>query len=253
MRIKTIILMVCMGLQTLVAQAEYRTFTDAATGRTLEAELIRYDAEGQKVSLKLKGKGTKTVPISIFSDPDQKYIVAWDKNQDFLSEKGLVVEFSRRKKKDAGSSGADKGGGGGGHKKNYECSFAIELKNKSENDFNNVKLEYVVFYTQEHHINGLSDKKAKRGKLYGKQFIDLPNKSSKEIETGTIMLQRYKIAATLAGTPDLNGEIDGIILKLSFQSDTDETIYRAIRYPDGLKNAAWSTTSVDVQIPSSKN
>ncbi len=84
MSAKLFVLMLCLGMQAFMANAELREFTDTK-GRVIEAELISYNALREKVTVKLKGKGNKTVSISIFSETDQQCIVSWNKNQNVKS------------------------------------------------------------------------------------------------------------------------------------------------------------------------
>ncbi|MEN7972382.1 MAG: hypothetical protein ABFR47_00960 [Verrucomicrobiota bacterium] len=241
MDLKVVALVVVLGMQVLVAKAEYREFTDAK-GRTLSAKLIRYNDLQKKVTIKCKGKGIKTVPVSIFSETDQKYIASWKLNQDFLSEKKLLVEFKRRKRKNADSSYAQ----GSMDRKYYDCSFIIEVENRSTVDFNNVLFEYVIFYSQDKHIKRNTEKEEEHGTLYVEKTIDLPRKSPQEIETEKLLLYTYRESGYSEVWPDINSEVHGVILKLSMKSETGETISREIKYPDNLDHV-WTPKTKDVQ------
>ncbi|MEN7972383.1 MAG: hypothetical protein ABFR47_00965 [Verrucomicrobiota bacterium] len=242
MNLKTIALLSCLGIHTFATAAEYRKFTDAK-GRTLSAELIRYNDLQKKVTIKCKGKGIKTVPVSIFSETDQKYIASWNQNQDFLSEKKLLVEFKRRKRKNVEVSYSTTSGG----RTWYECNFNIELTNKSTTGFDKIELEYVVFYSQDHYIQNNADREERHGTLYKQEVINLPKKSTKEFETEKILLFQRKVGSTSYGKPDLRGEVHGIILNISMKSETGETISRQIKYPDNL-NHVWTSSTKNVQI-----
>ena len=95
---KLFVLILCLGMQAFMANAEFREFTDTK-GRVIEAELISYNALREKVTVKLKGKGNKTVPISIFSETDQNYIVSWEKTRGFLDEQKLNLKGVKTKMK----------------------------------------------------------------------------------------------------------------------------------------------------------
>lgn len=243
MSFRRVILLGCIGLQTLVAHAEYRTFTDAATGRTLEAELIRYDAASQKVSLKLKERGTKTVPISLFIEEDRAYIIAWDKNQDFLSDHKLKVDFNRRKTKNTDLTSEYYSM----TRKYYDCNYRITIKNNSAIDFKNVTLEYVIFYTQDKHINSNRDTEEQHGTLYLEKKINLPKKSTQEIETDKLTLYTYRESDYINPWPPIDSDVEGIMVTLSMTSDTGETISKRLQSPDNL-SVQWTTKTKDVQI-----
>ena len=232
---------ICFGMHVFAVQAEYRAFTDTK-GREINAELIRYDATKKKVTIKRKGKGTTTVPISLFSENDQKYIIAWDKDQEFLSDRKLKVEFNRRKRKntyysqDAYSMS----------RKFYDCSYKITFKNGSTADFKKVTLEYVIFYRQDKHINNNLKTEEQQGTLYVKKTITLPKKSETEFETEKLLLYTHRESGYSIDWPDLQSEVHGIILKLSLESETGEPISRQIKSPEKL-NHVWTPRTKNVQ------
>ena len=238
----TLILTLCLGIFAFAARADYRDFTDSK-GREINAKLIRYDATKKKVTIQRKGKGSATVPISLFSEDDQKYIISWNKNQDFLSDKLLKVKFTRWKTKNTERSRSSSWW----EQKYSDCSFSIELENRSTTDFKEITLEYVIFYSQDHHIRDFSDKEERHGTLYSKNLISLPKKSKKMVETKKICLCREKIGANSYGRPDLEREMHGIMLKLSIKSETGETISRKITFPDKLSKV-WTPRTKEAQI-----
>ena len=239
MTLKAVVLMAYVGMQAFAAKAEFREFTDTK-GRTITAELISYNALQEKVTIKLKGKGNKTIPIGIFSETDQKYVVEWHRNQDFLNSNKLVVSFNRCKKKNTDNSSSS----WWFNRSYYDHSFSIKVENRSPVDFNDVELEYVIFYSQERHIKDWSDTKEEHGTLYVRKVISLPKKSTKEIETENLLL----VNVSSSGKPDLKGEILGIILNLSLKTETGETISRRIKFPENLDHV-WTPKTTDVQIP----
>lgn len=239
---KTIASIVCCGMYAFFAQAEYREFTDA-NGRALSAKLVSYNDLQNKVTLKCEGKGIKTFPINIFSETDQQYIISWNKNQDFLSDKKLKVEFNRNKTKKTDGSWSNSWQ----DRKYYDCSFTIEFENRSTVDFNNVEFEYVIYYSQDHPIHNWTDRKEEHGTLYVRKTIALPKKSTKEIETEKIILFYRKVGSSSYGSTDLEGEVHGIMLNLSIKTATGETISRQIKFPSNLDHA-WTPKTTDVQI-----
>lgn len=246
MTLKTVVLMACVGMQAFAAKAEFREFTDTQ-GRTLTAELISYNALQEQVTIKLKGKGNKTVPVNIFSETDRKYIVSWKQNQDFLKSNKLVVSFNRCKKKNTDNSSSSMGF----IRKYYDHSFSIKIENRSPVDFNDIEFEYVIFYSQERHIKDWTDTKEEHGTLYARKAISLPKKSTREIETEKLLLINVSSEprhSVISVSPDLKGRVNGIILNLSMKTETSETISRQIKFPENL-NHVWTPRTKDVQIP----
>ena len=236
---KTLLLTICLVICAFVARADYRAFTDSQ-GREINAKLIRYDAIKKKVTIQRKGKGSATVPISLFSEDDQEYIISWNKNKDFLSAQLLKVEFTRNQSKNADTSLY----GSWGEDKCYDCTFSIELENRSSVDFKQVELEYVIYYTQDHYIdNSDNDKRrGKSGRLHAQKTITLLKKSSLKVETQKLQLTRRKAA----GQTNLDSKMDGIIVKLSLKTDTGETLSREIKFPTDL-NRSWKASTKDAQ------
>jgi hypothetical protein len=177
----------CLVMPVFSAREQYRAFTDTS-GRQIKARLIRFDTLKNEVTVDCQGKGTKTVPITIFSEADRKYIVSWSRNQDFLDERRLIVEFSRNKEKNTEYTEEI----GNMSRKYYDCGFTVELENRSKVDFRDVTLEYVIYYTQDEHINSRTDKTEQQGRLYAKQTIDLPTKATREVETEQLLLHTYR-------------------------------------------------------------
>ncbi len=151
------------------------------------------------------------------------------------------VKFKRRKDKDEDVSSST----GAGERNWYNCNFSIEFENKTTVDFNDIEIEYVIFYTQDHYIRKNTDKEKKHGTLYKRETISLPKKSTEEFETEKILLYHRK--PSYMGKPDLKGKLQGIILTLSMKSDTGEAISRRIKFPDNL-NHIWTPSTKNVQI-----
>ena len=238
-----IALSLIMGMQVMAASGDYREFTDAQ-GRKITAKIVFYNVDKDKVTIQLKGqRSNKTVPISIFSNEDQQYIKSWSEYQDFLNERVLKASFKRFKNKDENNSSS----GSSWERKNYDCTFLIELQNRSMIDFKNVKCEYVIFYDQEHTKNNNTMKETRKGTFYTSKTIDLNSKSSKEIRTEKVNIHHYKVVATSYGRPDLEGEILGIRLKLTLKTKSGESISREFAFPDTLKRP-WTSKTKNVEL-----
>lgn len=228
------------GIISLSTATEYRAFTDTQ-GRVIEAKLIRFNESKNSVQVERKGKrSTSFVPLSIFSQADQKYIKSWNQNQAFLSDRYLSVDVNRIKKKDE-SEGAYSMA-----TTYYSHCYNLELNNKSTAAFNNISVKYVIYYAQEHHINGRSDKEERFGTFFGEFTVDLPMRTEKEIKTDNIFLMTYRESGYDEVWPDLNGDIEGLIVKFSLKTDSGEEVIREFRHPEGFKKP-WTTTSKNVE------
>jgi len=242
MRLKLFMLVACIGAQASLATVEYRTFTDTK-GRAIEACIVRYDAAKKKVTLRCKNKGVKTVPANIFSEADQAYIASWNDAQYFLGKRSLGVTINRVSRKNTDASIEQ----GAMARKYYNHGFNIKIKNSTTLDFNDVTLEYVIYYSQERHIKRNTEKEEKQGTLHVEQAINLPKKTTREIKTETVSLYTYRESGYDEHWPDLDGDVDGIMLRLSMKTASGETVTREVKYPEGLKRV-WSPKTRNAQI-----
>jgi len=228
---------------------EYHAFIDKS-GRTIQAKIINVDSEGANVTLQREGSHrSATVPVTLFDDDTQAYIRSWIEASDFLNERILPVEFNHKYEKIADQSQAYTGGitTTSWSKSSVYYGHHIEMiiQNKSKHPFNNVTLEYTLFYSQDH--AGREGKKTERaGTLYYKQNIDIPPRSTKEIASEQIILHSYSYVSRSYSPEDRDGELEGIIIHLSLLTETGETVTREIIYPE-KKDFTWTTKTRNVQ------
>jgi hypothetical protein len=67
--------------------ADYRTWTNRADGSTLEAALIRFDADERKVELRTRDGATQFLAQRDMAQADQNYVRVWLRNQRKASAK----------------------------------------------------------------------------------------------------------------------------------------------------------------------
>ena len=223
-----------------VAKPDYHIFVDAK-GRSLEAELLRYDETHHTVTVKPKGKNATTVPISVFSKEDQDFIAEWGQNQAFLDENKLIISFNRIKKQNSGA----------GEEYNsmslkaYDQYFKIDLENKTDCDVKDMTVEYVVYYTQDLWSDDRRSKYTKDGTKYEKETLTLPSRSTQEIETATLTLKTYRESGYSNAWASLDSEMEGVIVTLSITTKSGKTISRQQHYPDNF-DKPWTTENKDV-------
>lgn len=81
----------CLLLMTLACAAEMRTWTNTADQK-ITAELVHYDKENGKVTIRKKNKKTYTLALSTLSENDQKWLEQWHQEQ----EKKKAEEEAKR-------------------------------------------------------------------------------------------------------------------------------------------------------------
>ncbi len=72
--------LVCL-ISILVCQAEMRQWT-SATGQKITAELVTYDKEASKVTIKKKNNKTYTLATDKLSEADREWLEQWHKEQE---------------------------------------------------------------------------------------------------------------------------------------------------------------------------
>lgn len=242
-RLSVIILFFILANVVTICAGEYRVFTDK-NGREIEAKIMHMDLKGTKITVQRKGsRKSTTVPVTVFNDETQAYIKSWAQNSDFLNKRMLSVEFRKKREKVADKSTSGSSGTSSWSIKSVYYGHHIEIliQNKSNRSFTDINLEYTLFYTQKHPRENQT-KKEMAGTLYEKKTISLPSKSKKEIDTKQLVLHSYSSDID----ESVEGELEGIIIHLTLQSETGETITREIVYPEKLKHL-WTTETNNVQ------
>ncbi|MDH3982198.1 MAG: hypothetical protein OES84_04775 [Kiritimatiellaceae bacterium] len=219
------------------ASGASRVFT-GAQGRSIEAELEKFNESRNEVSIKRAGqKRSVTVPISIFSQKDQDFIREWGRGQSIL-DKRLKADISRVNKRDA-----DNCYGTLASTEVYtDHHFKIEFENRTTSDLEDLDLEYVVYYEQEHHIRNGRDVENKLGTLCKTEKISLPARQTTEFETGKVKLYTW----VTASLKPVDAKMKGIRIRLTLTLSTGEKISREFVYPSSLDDG-WVTKSVNAQ------
>ena len=215
-----------------------RIFVDAQ-GRSIEAELLSFDEATNTATIKRTGaRGSKKVPITIFSANDQKFIREWGKLQ-ALQDKSLKVSISRVCTKDKDNTYGDSASTSLVTDEGFNLRFENRLKNKLEN----IDLEYVIYYEQEHHV-GAGNRKTelKQGTLYVKDKISILPRQDIKFTTKTVKLRSWK---TYSIAP-ISSDVHGIRVRLTLTMPTGEKTTREFSYPSKLKQK-WVSESSDVQ------
>ncbi|MDF7825330.1 hypothetical protein P4B35_14995 [Pontiellaceae bacterium B12227] len=245
---------------------DYQILTDQS-GREIEAKIIRMLPGGQKITVQRKGQRKQlTVPITAFDDATRERISDWFKHSDFLNSGSLVIELDRVRRKAADKSSSSESTFDDIHGNSF-TSFSevryynhlveINLNNKSDQAFENVQLEYVLFYMQEatsqkrnkdgRKTNIYNKNQEKHGTLYHKEEIKIPSKTKFPIETkGIILLQKnFGSSSTI---PPIDGEFEGAIIRMTLPTDSGNPLVRELRYPEKLKRN-WTTETNNTQPP----
>ncbi|MEE9369785.1 MAG: hypothetical protein V3V05_13130 [Pontiella sp.] len=193
-----------------------------------------------------------TVPLSIFSEADQKYILQWGFNKVFLSESSFKIDAKRKEVKDKDDSYSSTIQA----KKVENMGYELVLENRSTAKLENIEIEYCIYYEQERATRG--KQLCEQGVRYEK--IEIPYlipKSKKEIMTEAVKIYKAELDADWIYTSGVKnvqkGKVHGIWVQVHMKLDSGEKISRNFSLPDSLNNnKAWKTSSTYVGMNSSR-
>ncbi len=228
------------------AATQYRDFMDSQ-GRTIRGRILRYDAKKRAVTMERDNKKMVTVPLTIFSDKDQEYILEWEFNKVFLSQSSFKIEAKRKREKDKDGSYS---GGGSTSTKVENTIYEIILQNKSTSTLEGLELEYCIYYEQEKHGNGktIDEEGVRCGTL---KVGAIRPKSSKDLMTEAVSIYTSELNAGWiysSGTDNkISGDVRGLWVRVNMTTKSGNVITRDFCMPDSLSNSkAWTTTSKNV-------
>jgi len=236
MKLRVISFIVCLSLLSLTVLGAERIFTDVQ-GRTIEGELVNFDEAGSMVSIVRKGsRNAARVPISIFVEDDQEYIREWATLQ-AITDRRLKADIKRISDKDEGNTY----GTSASTSVMTDHYFKIVFENGTKTSLEDVNLEYVIYYEQDHH-QGRSNAERKQGTLYANEKLTLPARETTEYETQKVKLWTWN---TYSLAP-IDAKIHGIRVRLTLTSAKGMKEMREYVYPSSL-DLAWTTESNDAR------
>jgi len=230
-------LLVCMSC--FGAEEKAHMFTDQQD-RTVFARIIRMDERRGLVELELENKRRIKVKPSIFCEKDQVYIKSWIWINTFTSNSGLVFTG---KKKTVGSG--TKNGGRGVVQELEEVAYNCELKNKSALPYENIKVEYCVFWAQET-IDEEGGEVCLKQSYSGRHEIErIGPLAALKFQTDPVTLVQQRLKADYyyeSGTPDRqSAKIKGVWVKVFMTTPDGKTTIRDFCEPgDVIKRQKWT-------------
>lgn len=235
----SIFLLACLLYLNGSSFGDSRIFVDTQ-GRSIEAELLKFEEATHTATIRRAGtKRPVRVPITIFSADDQQFIREWGTLQ-AIHDKRLKVLINRVSEKDTDNTYATSAS----TSVVTDEGFNLRFENGTKNQLENVDLEYVIYYEQDHHVGANSSKtKLKQGTLYGIDKISIRLGQDVKHVTKTVKLRTWK---TYSLAP-ISSDIHGIRVRLTLTSSSGEKTTRETSYPSSLKQA-WVSESSNAQI-----
>jgi len=190
------------------------------------------------------------VSIDIFSANDQKYIREWGKLQS-MHDKSLDIVISRVSNKDMYNTYGTRASRSRDNTVGVRAAtpivtdegFNLRIDNRLKNKLENIDLEYVIYYEQEHHLGEMFTKtELKQGALYVIDKISIVPHQDIKFATKTVKLRTWKSSSL----PPISSDVHGIRVRLTLRLSSGEKTTREFSYPSKFK-LAWVGKSSDVQ------
>jgi len=235
---KRLVLVVCFAAVALGAQAgkQYRDFTDTQ-GRIIRGCVKAYDARKKLVTIERDNRKTARVPITVFSEADQRYIRDWQVAQLFMSVSGFKVDLKKkviRKWTETGDARRD-----------YEkVIYEVICANRGETPMKNLRIAYNIFYEQEKLFNSgqVTEKECGTGRIPAK---GIEGHSKAVFSTKPIVVYAQRLLdgydGYVGGLPERQrGEVKGIVVRVTLILPSGMKATRVFCSPSDLKSRyAW--------------
>jgi len=210
------------------ADDAFRVFD--AQGRMVEAKVLHVDFQRGTVELELRGGQKKKVKPSIFSKEDQQYIMDFGAIQEFRSSR-LKVELEKKtldkRREMLGSQSAIR-------RDTDVLCYEVKVLNRTAVRFDDLEVQYNIFYEQEELTPGASIAKDLSSK--GSEKLVLDKQKSKVFQTGPYEVYNQRLAGGydgyVGGAPtNQSGKSKGIWLKLYLKTKSGQTAVKDVANP----------------------
>jgi len=245
---KRLVLFVCLVAMVsgVRAATQYRDFT-SAEGKTIRGAIKAYDARTKTVTIERDNRRTSKVPITVFSEVDQAYILEWDASKGFSSASLLKIScdskvVEEREEKEVG----DITYVSGDVEKDFEktvttferIAYEIQFQNMNKSELKDIRMEYQIYYEQSELV---WEKKpeAKQKHFTGKMAIPaLPGNSKTPITTESVEIHEDSVNPVPQAGGDQRrggkGDVHGIRARLYMKMASGQEMMREFQYPDSL-------------------
>lgn len=246
---KRIIIWVCLMAIVSGARAEtkYREF-ESADGKVIRGCIKAYDPAKKMVTIERDNRRTTKVPITIFSEADQAYILEWETAKGFLSEQLLKISCKKKRgerRKEKQVEDVPTVGGGSEEIQLNEITFEkfayeIQLQNMGKSPLDNMRAVYIIYYEQS---DMALNKKPEVIQRYLRNSLSIPSLDSRqkvvlttdevEIHEDNVNSVDWSDGSVYVGG---DGDIHGIRVRLYMKTASGKEIMREIAYPEKLSD-----------------
>ncbi|VGO21101.1 hypothetical protein [Pontiella sulfatireligans] len=225
-------------------EGDLHIFTDLQD-RVVSARIVRMDEMRGMLELELENKRRVKVKPSVFTEEDQAYIHEWCVCQAFLMSTGLRFSGEKKVIEDWSESG-----GVGINREFEKVVYTCELKNGSPTVFENVEVEYCVYWVQEiPQVNGEKRIEADYSGRY--EIAQLEPRACANFQTDPVTLVYQYLQGGYSyrdGAPGKqSSKMKGVWLKVSMMTPSGKKVIREFCEPsDVMKRQVWKERVPDV-------
>ncbi|VGO11548.1 hypothetical protein PDESU_00093 [Pontiella desulfatans] len=209
-------------------------------GRSVEAEIMDYNAKLGQVELQLANGSRKKIDPTIFVQADQDYIKEWASLDGFRSSSQFKIECAKKKLEQW------KEGDDAFETKFEKYVYEVSLANRTASEIDPLKVEYRIYYEQEE--NDMATKKVVNHQQVKSGTLDVERVRAKETRranTEPVVLKEFEFNMSdyyvEGGDPEsTSGELKGIWVRLTVKTKSGQTAVRDVYEPDSIKGKyAW--------------
>jgi hypothetical protein len=215
-------------------------------GRAINARIISYDARKQTIRVQMENGREGDIELAKLSDADKEYVLIWNKAKDFMDERRLKISAKR-----ISEDNEEKTRKYGVVTRDVEnMGYKIFLENKSNAAFENVKMQYCIFYEQEEGASGGNE--TMEGVYCGRTDLgSVPSGSKQELKTDMVLIYKAELDSgyyyTSGTDSSQDGEVRGIWVRFIMELPNGDKMMREFCLPDSIPNShKWTTSSVNV-------
>ena len=226
------------------AATEYREFT-STEGKVIRAAVKAYDPRTKTVTIERDNKRKAKVPIAVFSQADQAYILEWESSKFFYDSSVLKIScdqkrIDQRKEKEWREVPYDDGDVEKTlmNEAVYEkIVYDIVFHSRNEDDLTDLRLVYIIYYEQ----SEMSWEKPEVVQKTKRAAISIPlikGRTQTKVETESVEIHRDNVSQIrwVSGRVRTGGEGDvhGFRARLYMKLSSGNEVMREFSYPEQL-------------------
>jgi len=248
---KRIIVMIGLAGAVVGAQAvkQYRDFT-STDGEKIRGCIISLDGVTKVVMIERENRRRFNVPISVFTEEDQAYILEWNTVNEFMSSRCLSISVDKKRDnlpkekiwKEKKSKTGQKSKSLIKEVMSSTVNYEVEFYLKNAAPMKDIRMEYKIYYEQSEVHYGRQDPEQKI--FDGEISIPLIEPGGKYV-VATWKVEIHKDSAPPKSKKGggqgygAKGDVHGVRARLYMKLPSGKKITREFTYPDQLPSSKY--------------